>query len=132
MSAILRLRIEGTTVELDLSKCDNAMLRLYAGILYGDIATIEADLLAKTGKQGTTLDWEERAQRALFLRKSQVARIEKEQARRQERVERSTTEHQFISAARAQLSPKVFEQLWQQAEDKARAERLGRKEAHRG
>lgn len=132
MSAILRLRLEGTPVEVDLSKCDGKMLRLYAGILYGDIATIEGDLKANAGKPGTTLDWEERAQRALHIRRNQVAAIEKEQSRRQERAERLTTEHQFAAIARATLSPKVFAQLWQQAEDKARAERLGWKGAPRG
>lgn len=132
MSAILRLRIEGTLVEVDPSKCDNDKLRHYAGHLYGDIATIEADLQTKKGKPGTSLDWEERAQRALFLCKRYAEAIEKEQARRQERAERSTTEHQFAALARAQLSPKVFTQLWQQAENKARVERLGWKEARRG
>ena len=122
MSAVLLLRLEGqTSASVDLAKSSNAELRQLAGRLYAEVAQIEVHLA-----HGGSLDWEERARKALGVKKGQLAAIEREQARRQERAERSTTEHQFLAVARERLPKGLFEQLLSVAETAARKTRLQR------
>lgn len=119
MSAILHLRIGEHLEVVDLAKCDNARLRQLAGHLYVETAQIEVHLA-----HGGSLDWEERARAALAIKQEQVAAIEREQARRQERAERSTTEYQFLRTAKERLPNALFEQLFTAAETAARKARL--------
>lgn len=120
MSSVLLLRLEGqTTTSVDLAKSSNAELRQLAGMLYTEVAQIEVHL-----QHGGSLDWEERARKALGIKQGQLVAIEREQARRQERVERSTTEHQFLAVARERLPKGLFEQLFSAAETAARKTRL--------
>ena len=127
MSAILHLRIGEHLEVVDLAKCDNARLRQLAGQLYVETAQIKAHLeLSGQARQDprNSLDWEQRARAALLIKQEQVTAIEREQSRRQERAERSTTEHQFLRTAKERLPKALFDQLFNAAETAARKTRL--------
>lgn len=102
---VLRMYLEGQLVKVDPTTCDLAQLQHLATNLYAEIAQIESQLQ----RRGSSLDWEERARRALSLRQGQLAVIEREQQRRQEQ-ERDVA-RRFLQVAKERLPAPIFSAL---------------------